>query len=88
VSDEPHDETLDIEDGPDVCWCGVENPELSDDLDATCGGSGVLHCHCGGDLCVCHWHGETPCDGCPDCEFDDDDFDYPDDDDPLGGHND
>lgn len=57
------------------CWCGVENPyyaDSKDGLDATCGGSGVLNCYCGGDLCVCHWHGEVECFGCPGCEPEDD----------------
>jgi hypothetical protein len=53
------------------CWCGVEaSPEElfnNSFLDATCGGSGTLHCYCGGDLCVCHNHGEQDCPGCPDC---------------------
>lgn len=49
----------------------------ADGLDSRCGGSGILHCHCGGDLCVCGNFGEVECDGCPDCEHDgpDDDFD-------------
>lgn len=54
------------------CWCGVEGPydELHDDavFDQDCGGSGVLYCECGGDLCVCHNHGEVPCPGCDDCD--------------------
>ena len=37
-------------------------------LDKTCGGMGVLYCHCGGDLCVCHNHGEVECFGCEDCK--------------------
>ncbi len=61
------------------CWCGAEGTfeELFDDdhLDKRCGGSGVLYCHCGGDLCVCHYHGETDCSGCPDCEEHEDDWD-------------
>lgn len=28
----------------------------------------------GGDLCVCHNHGEAECHGCPDCEDDYDDY--------------
>lgn len=61
------------------CWCGVSGTyeELFDDdtLDDACGGFGVIHCYCGGDLCVCHHHGETQCDGCEACEGDDpDDF--------------
>lgn len=54
------------------CWCGVKNPYFSDDLDTRCDGSGMLYCHCGGDLCVCHWHGEVQCIGCEDCEANDD----------------
>lgn len=58
------------------CWCGESNPLFDDEgLDATCGGSGTLICHCGGDLCVCHHHGETECPGCEHCtelEGDDD----------------
>ena len=55
---------------PVRCWCGVKgDPDdmFADDLDATCGGMGVLHCYCGGDQCVCHNHGEVECDGCEDC---------------------
>lgn len=58
------------------CWCGAEGKvtELYDDtgLESSCGGTGSLNCHCGGDLCVCHYHGETECPGCTDCEDDDD----------------
>ena len=63
------------------CWCGVKNAYFSDkDLDDTCGGMGVLYCYCGGDLCVCHNHGEVPCAGCEDCEDGLDEFaDLPDD---------
>ena len=61
-----------------TCWCGATGTydELFDDagLDERCGGSGFLDCHCGGDLCVCHNHGEAECHGCPDCEDDDDDY--------------
>lgn len=63
------------------CWCGAKGTyeELFDDdfLDDGCSGTGMLQCYCGGDLCVCHNHGETDCPGCPDCEpeFDDDDWD-------------
>lgn len=57
----------------------VEHPDLGemwladfkDGLNKCCGGSGVLECHCGGDLCVCGNFGEVDCVGCPDCEFDD-----------------
>lgn len=54
----------------DVCWCGVEKPYYAP-LPATCGGSGMQYCHCGGDLCVCHWHGEVECFGCADCRDED-----------------
>jgi len=54
-----------------TCWCGVSGTydELFDDagLPDTCGGLGVRYCECGGDLCVCHHHGEVPCEGCEDC---------------------
>ena len=67
------------------CWCGQEG-KASDlysrsGLETSCGGTGTLHCWCGGDLCVCHYHGETPCEGCEDCEDDelDDDDDFLDD---------
>ena len=59
-------------------WCGATGTydELFDDsgLDERCGGSGFLDCHCGGDLCVCHNHGEAECHGCPDCEDDYEDY--------------
>ena len=66
---------------PDRCWCGMENPYFAPPTDAAryCGGSGMLECECGGDLCVCHWHGHQMCPGCEDCEGDglggDDEFD-------------
>lgn len=68
-----HEATLDLaEDAVVECWCGEKGKvtELFDysGLDVTCGGLGVLYCHCGGDLCVCHHHGETDCPGCPDCD--------------------
>jgi hypothetical protein len=70
VSDEPEDDDI------LTCWCGARGTadELFDDalFDEDCGGSGYLHCFCGGDLCVCHNHGEVECPGCPDCESDDD----------------
>lgn len=56
---------------PFTCWCGVTgdfDSMCSDDLDPTCGGLGELNCYCGGDQCVCHWHGSAPCDGCEDCD--------------------
>lgn len=63
-----------------TCWCGETGTydELFDSsaLDHTCGGSGVLYCYCGGDFCVCHYHGEVDCDGCADCTDFDDDDDY------------
>ena len=65
-----------------TCWCGARGTydELFDDSDADggCGGSGVVHCYCGGDLCVCHHHGEYECPGCEDCDLvgpDGDDWD-------------
>lgn len=71
----------DDDDDPLRCWCGAEGSyeELHDNkyLDSRCGGSGILYCHCGGDFCVCHNHGEVDCYGCRDCEGDyDDDDDY------------
>lgn len=66
-----------------TCWCGASGTydELFDDscLDDCCGGSGELHCECGGDFCVCHHHGSTECPGCPDCESEDD-YDWDEDD--------
>jgi hypothetical protein len=66
------------------CWCGVvgEYDELysDEDLEETCGGTGVLHCFCGGDFCVCHNHGEVPCHGCEDCDDCGEDDDFYDDD--------
>jgi len=63
-------------DSPYQCWCGaVGRPsELCDvsGLESGCGGLGVLNCYCGGDLCVCHHHGEVDCPGCPECEERDD----------------
>jgi hypothetical protein len=59
-----------------TCWCGEEGTYdqlfSDDDLDSSCGGTGELDCHCGGDLCVCHNHGTIECSGCEDCEGDDD----------------
>lgn len=46
---------------------GYENDdsdfEESDEREycATCGNTGYVDCHCGGDLCVCRWNGERPC---------------------------
>jgi hypothetical protein len=66
--EEGGDVSIDV--APDRCWCGVENPYFAP-LPPTCGGYFVYECDCGGDQCVCHWHGEVECDGCPDCEGDD-----------------
>jgi len=58
------------------CWCGVEGKasEMFEECgDDGCGGTGTLNCHCGGDLCVCHNHGEVECPGCPDCDRGDED---------------
>jgi hypothetical protein len=61
-----------------TCWCGAEGTydELFSDegLEDGCGGLGVIHCYCGGDLCACHNHGETDCPGCDDCRERDDPF--------------
>ncbi len=51
---------------PDRCWCGTKHPYFAP-IDRGCGGTGIIDCHCGGDQCVCHWHGEIECDGCEDC---------------------
>lgn len=67
------------DDGLFTC-CGVSAPyeEMCEDVGGTCGGTGSLDCYCGGDLCVCHNHGEVECYGCEDCEgrddFDDDQY--------------
>jgi len=63
------------------CWCGMigQYDEMFDMeiFEQDCGGSGVLNCECGGDICTCHNHGEVQCPGCPDCEeFDEDMDDY------------
>lgn len=60
-----------LEEGP--CWCGEPKPYYAE-VEGTCGGFGVIQCYCGGDLCVCHNHGEVECFGCPDCEQGEDDF--------------
>lgn len=54
---------------PFYCWCGVRNPYFAP-IREGCGGLCVLNCFCGGDLCVCHNHGEADCLGCPDCDED------------------
>jgi len=69
------DINLDADDEIYTCWCGAKGTydELfSDDLEDGCGGTGVLNCYCGGDMCVCHHHGERECCGCEDCDEDDD----------------
>lgn len=69
--EQPHEELLELDEDGDPCWCGVENPYFDDEVfDRPCGGSGTLNCYCGGDFCVCHWHGEVECPGCEDCEDD------------------
>jgi hypothetical protein len=60
-----------------ACWCGVKNPYFAPVRD-TCGGFGYVDCRCGGDICVCHNHGETECYGCADCEEHDHDDTNPD----------
>lgn len=73
--------------GPFTCWCGetgLPSEMFGDDLGDGCGGGGYLPCYCGGDLCVCHYHGGTECDGCEDCGRDDE-GDWPDEDDPTDG---
>lgn len=63
------------EDGEYQCWCGAKG-KYSELCDASglerggCGGLGMLNCFCGGDLCVCHHHGEVECPGCDECEDD------------------
>jgi hypothetical protein len=61
-----------------ACWCGAKGSydDLFAPLPARCGGSGYFDCHCGGDLCVCHNHGEVDCVGCQDCEGYDDEDDW------------
>jgi hypothetical protein len=69
-------EVTDPDEGDQItCWCGATGTydELFSPLPARCGGLGVIDCHCGGDLCVCHNHGQIDCDGCADCDEADDD---------------
>lgn len=71
-------EVLDDED-EFTCWCGAKGAyeDLCDltALEEGCGGTGTIHCYCGGDQCVCHNHGSMDCDGCEDCGQDvDDDY--------------
>lgn len=83
MSDVPnHDVTEVADDGGEIieCWCGARGTYeqlFDDDFDDGCGGSGTLTCHCGGDFCSCHNHGEAECPGCPDCD-DGEDEDYDD----------
>ncbi len=66
-----------IEDDLITCWCGTTGTyeELfADDFPpGPCGGLGIIHCECGGDLCVCHNHEEVECPGCDECNPEDDD---------------
>lgn len=50
-----------------IVWCAFPA--------GTCGGTGVIACRCGGDLCACGNRGEIDCDGCVDCDEDDDAYD-------------
>jgi hypothetical protein len=50
------------------CWCGEKNPHYSTLIASGCGGTGGRQCLCGGDQCICHNHGEVQCDGCEDCD--------------------
>ena len=68
------------------CGCGLSGTyeEMFGEetgLEESCGGSGYLNCYCGGDLCVCHYHGGCDCPGCMDCyngdDLDDDSDYYP-----------
>lgn len=53
------------------CWCGEPNPYFAP-VSGDCCGTGEIDCDCGGDLCVCHNHGQVECPGCPDCSDGDD----------------
>lgn len=55
------------------CWCGEKNPYFAP-VSGGCGGLGEVDCICGGDFCVCHNHGTVECDGCEDCDMDEDEF--------------
>lgn len=65
------DQPLMVDCGGFQCWCGVKNPYCAP-IHENCGGCGTLYCYCGGDICVCHNHGEIECPGCPDCNGSDD----------------
>lgn len=45
-----------------------------EDLEPCCGGTGFLHCECGGDFCACGMQ-MVECPGCCDCEDDGEDTD-------------
>ncbi len=65
-------EKTEVDDDVIECWCGAQGTyeELFNDWALSdCGGSGFRFCYCGGDLCVCHNHGEVECD-CERCDED------------------
>ena len=53
----------------------IAEPGPISDLEEGCGGTGFLNCFCGGDQCVCHPSGGIECDGCDDCDWEDEDWD-------------
>lgn len=57
------------------CWCGAvgEYAAMHERQSGECDGDGHVDCLCGGDLCVCHNHGEIECFGCRACRWGDDD---------------
>lgn len=59
-------------DSPAPCWCGEANPYHAgpEFFASTCDSEGDVECLCGGDQCVCHWHGSAPCPGCIACDDD------------------
>lgn len=59
--------------GQRAAYHSTYHADESDGLDATCGGSGILNCYCGGDMCVCGNGGEVECCGCADCEGENED---------------
>lgn len=69
----------DIDDELVTCWCGArgtyEELFADDFLEESCAGTGTVNCFCGGDLCVCHNHGEAACPGCEECDGDEDEHD-------------
>lgn len=83
--DTDHDIDLPPDDSIIECWCGARGTyeELFDASGLPpggCGGLGFVQCECGGDMCVCHHHGEVECDGCEDCDSDEEQFGMYDDD--------